>query len=317
MALRVIFDTDIGTDVDDCLALSVLLTSPEVQLEGVTCVYGDVQLRGRMIKQLLRLAGCDDVPVMLGANQTILGIRPIHWPGHEGVGLLEERDFEDPALAPNDEHAVDYLVRTVMANPGEIHLLAVGPLTNVALAMRREPAFLDTLASLTIMGGAARGIDDLHLALAEHNIICDPEAAHIVLSHERMKTLVPLDVTTKVEIRPKDTERIRAMDTPFHDAVATQVELYPRFIERGSTYLHDPLAAAVLLEPALTQKAELHVAVETQGTYGAGVTFMRKPTASLPANANVALRVDAEQAERFIVDRLASPVSHAKPATAR
>ena len=101
---RVILDTDIGTDVDDCLALAFLLGSPELRLEGVTCVYGDVQLRSRMIRKLLRLAGRDDVPVMLGAGEPLLRRLPVYWPGHEGVGLLGPDDDLPPA---DPEHAVD------------------------------------------------------------------------------------------------------------------------------------------------------------------------------------------------------------------
>ena len=135
MTTRVILDTDFGTVVDDCLALALVLGSPELRLEGVTCVYGDVALRGRMVAKLLLLAGRDDVPVLLGAGRPLLGLRPIHWPGHEGIGLLEPNDDLPP---PAPEHAVDFLVRTIMANPGQIHLLAIGPLTNVALAFARE-----------------------------------------------------------------------------------------------------------------------------------------------------------------------------------
>ena len=311
MAIRLVLDTDIGTDVDDCLALAVLLASPEVSLEGVTCVYGDVALRARMVLKLLRLAGRADVPVMCGAGLTLLGLRDVYWAGHEGVGLLEA---EDGALRPSDEHAVDYLVRTVMASPGEIHLLAVGPLTNVALALRRQPRLFDNLAGLTIMGGAQRSADRLTLPYAEHNIACDPEAALIVLSHPAPKTLVPLDVTTRVSIRRPDVERIRAAGTPFHDAVARQVELYPRFAAQGSTYLHDPLAAALLVEPDLCEVVPLRVDVETQGRFGAGVTFMRTPSDGTPPTAGVALGVDAGTAERFIVERLASDV---RPAPGR
>ena len=178
VATRLILDTDIGTDVDDCLALAVILGSPELQLEGVTCVYGDVQLRARMVLELLRLAGRDDVPVMLGVELPLLRRRPVFWPGHEGKGLLETAEA---TVAPAPEHAVDYLVRTIMENPGEIHLLAVGPLTNVALAMQREPRLAERLGHLTIMGGAGRGPGQYGLPSAEHNVKCDPEAAHVVL----------------------------------------------------------------------------------------------------------------------------------------
>jgi purine nucleosidase len=306
MPLRVVLDTDIGTDVDDCLALALVLASPELSLEGVTCVYGDVDLRARMVRALLRLAGREDVPVMPGAGETLLGLRPIFWAGHEGTGLL---DPEDDAPRPAAEHGVDYLVRRVMEQPGEIHLLAVGPLTNVALAVRREPRLAERLASLTIMGGALRGPDRLALSYAEHNVVCDPEAAHVVLTQPVPKVVVPLDVTTRVAIRPEDVARIRAAGSPFHEAVADQVERYPRFAARGATFLHDPLAAATLVRPSLVELLPLRVDVETQGRHGAGVTFMKLPNDDLPANARVALDVDVGAAERFIVDRLASPVA--------
>jgi purine nucleosidase len=305
VAIRTILDTDIGTDVDDCLALAVILGSPELQLEGVTCVYGDVNLRGRMVLKLLRLAGRDDVPVMAGAEKPLLGMRPVYWPGHEGVGLLEAAD---EALAPAPEHAVDYIVRSVMDRPREIHLLAVGPLTNVALALLKEPEVAHNLAHLTIMGGAVRGSSALHLPYAEHNVACDPEAAHVVLSSGAPITLVPLDVTTQTEIRQPDVERIRAIGTPFHDAVASQIELYPRYAESGSTFLHDPLAVAAVVNPQLVELRRLNVEVETQGRLSAAVTLMKIP-ADGSGGVQVAVEVDAQAAEGFIVDRLARPVS--------
>jgi purine nucleosidase len=198
-------------------------------------------------------------------------------------------------------------VRTVLANPGQIHLLAIGPLTNLALAVRREPRFLASLAGLTIMGGALRGPDALGLRYAEHNVLCDPEAALVVLESPAApaKTLVPLDVTTRVAIRPANVARIRAVGTPFHAAIAEQVERYPRFARTGATYLHDPLAAALVVRPDLCDLVELHVDVETQGRHGAGVTFMRLPGDEAPANARVALGVAVEAAEAFIVGRVA------------
>lgn len=305
MPIRLILDTDIGTDVDDCLALAVILGSPELQLEGVTCVYGDVSIRSRMVLKLLQLANRTDIPVMAGAQQTLLGLRDIFWPGHEGQGLLDERDEH---LTPSTEHAVDYLVRTIMDNPGEIHLLAIGPLTNVALAMKREPEIVKRLGHLTVMGGAVRGPASLHLRLAEHNFACDPESAHIVLSAGAPTTLVPLDVTTRVEVRKGDIPRIRAADSPFHDAVADQIERYPRFAETGATFLHDPLAAAIIVRSQLTSLANVHIAVETEGRLTAGASLARIPTTALPGNANVALDVDVPAAEEFILDRISRPL---------
>jgi purine nucleosidase len=191
-----------------------------------------------------------------------------------------------------------------MENPGEIHLLAIGPLTNVALAMAKEPRLAASLQHLTIMGGVVRDYDSLDLPVVEHNIRCDPEAAHLVLSSGAPITLVPLDVTTKCAIRTEDSARIRAVDTPFHTAVAEQVDRYPRFAKRGSTHLHDPLAAAVILEPSLVEFTPVHVEVETTGRFTSAMTVVRAPSETYPENAKIALRVDADRAEKYIIEQL-------------
>ncbi len=300
---RLIVDTDIGTDVDDCLALAFILGSPELELAGLTCVYGDVALRGRMLTKLLRLSGRDDVPVVLGASEPLLGLRDVYWGGHEGVGLLDDGDAD---LTPAPGHAVDFIVETVMADPGQIHLLAIGPLTNVALTFKREPLLARALAHLTIMGGVFRGPDAAALPYAEHNFVCDPEAAHIVLTAGAPITLVPLDVTTRVKITTAGTRRLRARGTPFHTAVADQVERYPRFAQKGATALHDPLAAAIILRPDLVTLRPLHVDIETGGRLSAGLSLMRSPSANEPMTADVALDIDVAAAETFVIDRIAS-----------
>jgi purine nucleosidase len=300
--IRLLLDTDIGTDVDDCLALALVLTSPELHLEGVTCVYGDVLLRSRMVRKLLNLRGYISTPVFAGVDQPILGLQPVYWEGHEGVGLL---DANDQTLVPEPEHAVDYLVRTVMNNPGQVHLAAIGPLTNIALALKREPRLAHALAGLTIMGGACRSYDSLHIAYVEHNIRCDPEAAHIVFSSGAPISLVPLDVTLQTRIRSADVERIRGVGTPFHTAVADQVALYPPFRARGFTYLHDPLAVATILAPDLVTWRTLRVDVEMSGRLTAGMTLMREPSDAAPANARVALQVNAARFEEWFLSRVA------------
>src|SRR5205085_8147825 len=119
---------------------------------------GDVQLRARMVLKLLELRGRTNVPVMVGAERPLLGQRPVYWAGHEGQGLL---DAGDAGRAPSREHAVDFIVRRALAAPGALHLIAIGPLTNVALALLREPGL--PLEHITIMGGAVRGLARLDL----------------------------------------------------------------------------------------------------------------------------------------------------------
>jgi purine nucleosidase len=309
MAVPVIVDTDIGTDVDDCLALGLLLSSPELEPIGVTCVYGDVELRARMALALLDLAGRPDVPVRLGARAPLLGRRPVYWAGHEGIGLLDEAP-STAVLA--DEHAVDFLVRAVLDQPGRVHLVAIGPLTNVALAFLREPRLPAALARLTIMGGAVRGPDRLDLPYAEHNIMSDPEAAHVVLRAGAPTFLVPLDVTTQTRIRGTDVDRLRGGGAlPL--AVARQVELYPRFRERGSTFLHDPLAVASLVWPELLTWQTLHVDVELEGAHATGVTLFRQPRAEETGTVQVATAVDAAAFERQLVERVSAGPAARRP----
>lgn len=303
MSTRLILDTDIGTDVDDCLALALILGSPELELAGVTCVYGDVALRARMVRRLLALHGQYDIPVRRGASETLLGLRPIYWEGHEGEGLLDPAE-DQPEEAGED--AVAFIIHTARAAPGAIHLLAIGPLTNVALALKREPRLVHDLAGVTIMGGVLRGPTSLSLPYVEHNIRCDPEAAHIVFSAGLPVTLVPLDVTMRVRITPADVARIAAAGTPFHAAVADQVRRYLRFRQLGYTFLHDPLAAALVARPELATYATVHLDLELDGRFTAGATLLREPTDDAPANARVALDVDVAAAEEFVVSRIAS-----------
>lgn len=301
--LRVILDTDIGTDVDDCLALALLLGSPELRLESVTCVYGDVQLRARMVRALLRLAGRERVPVFAGASRPLLGLKPVYWEGHEGRGIL---DGDAGGLEPDAGHAVQHLIEAVLAAPGQIHLVAIGPLTNVALAFLLEPRLPQMLARLTIMGGAVRGPSSLGLPYAEHNIASDPEAAHVVLTSGAPVTLVPLDVTTRVRVDREGAVRIAAGGTPFHQAVAGQLTAYPRFARNGWTYLHDPLAVGTLLRPELVKLAPLHVEVELQGRLASGVTLAREPTGELGPNVDVAVDVAAHDFEQLFVERVST-----------
>jgi purine nucleosidase len=300
MTIPVILDTDIATDVDDCLALALILASPELDLLGVTCAYGDVDLRARFAAKLLGLAGRADVPVTAGARLPLLNKRTIYWGGHEGRGLLHDTP-EDATIRYSGEHAVDFIVRMAGERPGEIHLLAIAPLTNVALALMRAPDL--PLKHITLMGGVVRAPGRLDLPIAEHNIVCDPEAAHVVFSSGIPTTIVPLDLTTTVRLHIDGAARIRAAATPFQQAVAGQVEAYPFFAANGYTFLHDPLAAATLADPTLVQTTRVRAQVELAGEYTAGATLFR---ADASGSIDLAVAVDAPRFEAFLVERLAN-----------
>ncbi len=305
MAIRMILDTDIGTDVDDILALSLALTSPEISLEGITCVYGDVMLRARIVDKVLAAAGRQDIPVRLGAESPLLGLKKVYWPGHEGEGILSH---EDPLPDFSLENAAAFIVRMVMDNPGQIALAAIGPLTNIALAIKLEPLLVKNIAGLWLMGGAIRSNNQLHLPYTEHNLGSDPEAAHIVFTSGAEIHQVPLDVTLQTSLNRADLETIRQNTSALAQIAAGQVERYPFFAGEGFTYTHDPLVIAAMIDPDLLTWELLHVDIELKSRLCPGASLAHTPEEAYPANALVGLGVDAERFQRMLVERLAGTV---------
>src|SRR5438093_1069757 len=144
----VILDTDIGTDVDDVVALGLLLRAPTVELRAITTVYVDAALRARIVRRVLDVAGRTGIPIGRGLDQPLLGRDPFFWEGWEGEGFLDDRDEDAGPLV----HAVDLLIETVLAYPGEITIVAIGPLTNLAVAHMREPRLATAVRRIAIMG---------------------------------------------------------------------------------------------------------------------------------------------------------------------
>jgi purine nucleosidase len=296
---RIILDTDIGTDVDDILALGLALRSPEISLAAVTVVYGDVDLRARMVARTLALADAAAVPLGRGIGQPLLRQRGVYWAGHEGVGLLTG-DEPTPAMP----HAVDLIVRTVRAEPGGITLVPIGPLTNLAAAVIMDAGIVPLVREVVMMGGVVGRGAAYTLPPIEHNISCDPEAAAIVFEAGWPITMVGLDVTTRVNLRRDHLARLTQRGDPFTTMLADQAARYMDHRGRAFTPLHDPLAMATLIEPALVQTRPMHVAVELHGAQTAGMTVARPPTAEQSANARVALDVDADRAIDVLLSRL-------------
>lgn len=296
--LQIILDTDIGTDVDDALALAMLFGSTDAELLGVTSVYGDTETRGRLAARLARLAGRTGLPVFAGSGATRTG-RDVFWAGHEG-DRLEAEDTGGYTGERDGRAAAEFLTGQVAAAPGAVYVLAVGPLTNLAAAVETDADFARNVASLVLMGGsfAEPGVET---PSAEHNIACDPEAAAVVFSSGAPITVVGLDVTTTTWLS-------EAQVSSFGDVGAlgpelrAQLETWWAYTGKRGNVPHDPLAALAILRPDLFTFADWQVTIDLDGDLP-GSTVTGDPSGPGPA-VRVARTVSSAEAVDDIVARI-------------
>lgn len=276
MTTRIILDVDTGTD--DAVALMVAALSPDIELVGATTVNGNTALQN-CTENSLRVfdhIGLTGVPVYEGMSQPL--VRPN--PHQINPASRIHGDFLD--LPPSrstkgSQHAVDWLIDTYMASDGDITLVPVGPLTNIATAMRKEPRIIDRIPELVIMGGAHDHGNAT--ASAEFNIFLDPEAAWIVVNCGRPIRMLPLDATHEALVSKEDCARLRALGTPA--AIATAIFIEKRIdgydatqpMHRlGAAPVHDALAVCAVIDPTVITTHFIHVDVETGGELSRGRT---------------------------------------------
>lgn len=292
MTHQLILDTDIGSDVDDALALALVQGSPEIDLVGITTVYGDTLLRARLARRLARIARPDfAVPVIPGAGHTLSG-REIWWPGHEGA-LFPDLDQEP---VDTTRSAVDFLVETVGAAPGTVDILAIGPLTNIALALRADPGFARNVGTVYIMGGdfAAEG------RKAEHNFRCDSVAAREVFDSELNIVVAGLDITEQIALADVD---VAAIESAGEIGVALKKEIAQFWTFHGNQWNnpHDPISALTLIAPELFTAEPRRVTISIDGDEGFSDDEPRPES-----RVRVVTRVDADATREHIVRRIAA-----------
>lgn len=273
MPRKLILDCDPGHD--DAMAILLAAGSPEVDLLGITTVAGNQTLEKTTLnaRRVCTVAGITDVPICAGCPAPFL--RPLVTAAEvHGESGLDGPEFGPPSVPVSEEHAVDFIVRTVMSSDGDVTLVPVGPLTNIAMAMRREPGIVKKTQEVVLMGGSTgRGN---WTPAAEFNIFVDPEAAAAVFGAGWPVTMIGLNLTHQAGATPQVVERIRALGTPLAHIV---VELLDFF---RSTYLavegmadppvHDPCAVARVAWPQLVEVEESFVAIETKGEWTTGMT---------------------------------------------
>ena len=312
---------DVDTGIDDALALLLACASPEVDIVAVTCVPGNVGARqvAENTGAVLELAGRADVEVALGREVPL--VRPLRTAadthGSRGLGYAE---LPPPTRPLSERHAADLLAEEARRRPGELTMVAVGPLTNVAMAVLREPALPRLLHRLVIMGGSYRSAGNT-APTTEWNIAVDPEAAAVVFAafgtDDAPRPLaLGLDVTERAKLTPELLERITArgagapVATFLGDALRFYMEFHSQYDGFYGAFIHDPLALAAAIDPSLVRAEPLRVEVELAGTWTTGetVTDWRRQWGR-PPNVDVAVEADVDRFFARFVERLGGMVA--------
>jgi len=335
---------DVDTGIDDSLALLYAAGSPDAELVAVTCVSGNIDARqvGINSRAILELAGRADVEVALGRDIPL--VRALETtPDTHGPQGLGHAELPPPSQPISDRHAVDLILDEARRRPGEIALVTLGPLTNLAVAVLREPMLPRLLRSYTLMGGAY-GVSGNTTPTNEWNIHCDPEAAKIVFrawadAREADATIprplaLGLDVTEQARILPDDVVRLarRAGSTPddsialargeepmqatrsvasnpivryVADALRFYMEFHARYDGFYGAFIHDPLALAAALDRSLVTTEALFVDVETRGEITSGMTVAdRRRLTGKPPNLDVAVAADVAAFMDRLIERV-------------
>jgi purine nucleosidase len=282
--IPIILDTDIGTDIDDAFALALIIKSPELELLGVTTVSGDTAARASLAAKFLWEAGGKwrQVPVVAGEPGPPQPIDQTHWAD----------GFASPQILK--ESAVDFLRGQFDRRPGEITLVAIGELTNVAALLKADPQAAKQIKRIALMGGSiARGYGPGSGAEPEWNIKSNPAAARVVFSSGIPILMAPLDVTAMLQLDGPARDRLFHCGTPVSMALAALYRLW----KQETPTLFDPMAVALLIRPDLCETEPLAIEIDAEGS-----TLVVK---GKPANALVALHTDPAKFFAFYLSRVA------------
>lgn len=296
MPKRIILDTDPG--VDDAMAIFFLLRSPELHVEALTTVFGnvDVEQTTRNAAIVLDVAGRSDIPLAQGAGRPLLRDRRTGGSVVHGDNGLGGASLPPPSRGPGDRRAAESIVERIMTSPGEITLVAVGPLTNLALAVRLEPKVADAVREVVVMGGAATVPGNVS-PVAEANIANDPEAAWIVFHAGWPLAMVGLDVTLNAIITPDEIREIAAAghaDGAFIEQISRHYgDHYARRSGKVGFPMHDSAAVLYAIDPGYFHTEHWYVDVTTAGDRTFGQTIPdRRGQWGPPPNVNVCIDVD-------------------------
>lgn len=312
---KVIIDTDPG--IDDAMAIFLALQSPELEVLGLTTIFGNVYttLSTRNALHLLEIAGRTDIPVAEGSHVTITNGTKLRVADFvHGIDGLGNQNFPPPNGKPVDQKAAAFLVEQANLYPGEVTVVALGPLTNIALALQLDPGFQKKIGTIIILGGAFFVNGNVNPA-AEANIFGDPEAADMVFTSGADVIVLGLNVTHQVVLTEADRDKLASSDGKFAKYLCKIMDVYFSYhkdsYEIKGVYLHDPAIVLAAVDPSLFTYTEGVVRVQMTGItrgltilynnqkrFGEVSEWCDKPTVK------VAVTVDAPAAVKLVMDRL-------------
>lgn len=294
MAQKVILDVDTGCD--DAVAMLMAGHHPALEFVAVLPVHGNVHLEVTLENtlKLLSAGKLEHVPVYMGASAPLIG--PIIAGDGDQIIRLP---FPESDIKPQDKHAVNFLIDYYMSGEGaDTIYMPIGPLTNLALALRIEPKLVDKIPQIVTMGGAYLGGNTT--PSAEFNILADPEAAHIVYSAGIPMKMIGLEVTDKAEVYKEDIKQIREIGTPWADAAAEIVniivDIHLKYPGRKGGIVYDACAVAAVIDPSIVPTEKMHIDIEINGTHTRGRTVADKRSRkNLTKNVEVGTGIDREK----------------------
>ena len=321
--IPIIFDTDfVMPPADDSLALMLALQSPEIEILGITTVAGNdsVERATSDVLRMLEIAEQDDIPVYRGADMPL-----VHEKSDFAVRSYGNWYSNEPPPPPpggfatkqiEDEAAVSFIVRTVLTNPHKVTLVAIGPLTNIAQAIRAEPTFAEKVRRLVIMGGAIALLPDGAGNItpnAEYNFWVDPEAARVTLRSGIPIELSPLNVSRKSALTKRWFEKMVEVDTPLTQLL--KETMGPRFEAEPdkSWFMYDQIAMASLIDPSLVTTERLYVDVNIDHGISYGVSVGGRklwPGAEHAQQMNVQYDLDWDRFIEMFVERVQAPLKN-------
>lgn len=304
---KIILDCDPGHD--DAVAIMLAAANPGIELLGITVIAGN-QTLGKTTRnacRVLQWIGREDIPVYPGCSRPIIRAPRAAGDIHGDTGL-DGPVFPELTKFPEDEHAVGFMIKTLMESDGDVIAVTTGPMTNLAMAMRMEPAITDKIKRIVLMGGAYANGNVT--PAAEYNIWADAEAAYICFTSGRPITMIGLDVTRKVLCYPEIVERMAALNTPasrlFTDLMGHYCRTQKKVFGFDGGPLHDPVTIASIIDPELVTTKPMNAEVEIRSTSSYGRTNCDYfDYLGRPATADVGIDIDAERFWDIIEEELA------------